>query len=77
MKVIELREVHSNIAKKRPKGGDHSQISIGSIVIVHNDHLPRGLWKLGRIQEVLRGQDRLIRGAVIKVACRETDNIWS
>ena len=55
--LSELREVHSNIAKKRPKGGDHSQISIGSIVIVHDDHLPRGLWKLGRIQAVLRGQD--------------------
>ena len=73
--LSELREVHSNIAKKRPKGGDHSQISIGSIVIVHDDHLPRDLWKLGRIEEVLRRQDGLIRGAVIKVACCDQQHL--
>lgn len=68
--LSKLREVHSNIARKRPTSDDHSQIAIGDIVIVHDDQLPRGLWKLGRIQEVMKGRDGIIRGAVVKFVCR-------
>ena len=40
-----LREVHANTAKKRHRG-DHSQVSVGQVIIVKDDHLPCGLWKL-------------------------------
>ena len=63
--LSELREVHSNIAKNHPKGVARSQIAIGDIVIIHDDQLPRRLWKLGKIQEVMRGKD----GHVDKRSC--------
>ena len=40
----ELRESHRYSAKKTPA---HSSVSRGDVVIVHDDTLPRGLWKLG------------------------------
>ena len=41
------------------------------MVIVHDDSLPRGLWKLGRIQEVIPGADGLPRSALVRVASRD------
>jgi len=45
----------------------HPSLSVGEVVIVHDEHLPRGLWKLGRIQEVMKGRDGQIRGATVKL----------
>ena len=35
-------------------------------MIVHNERLPRGLWKLGQIQELLEGCDGHYRAAIMK-----------
>lgn len=43
-------------------------LSVGDIVIVHNEQLPRGLWKLRRIQELLEG---CYRGAIVKTVTRD------
>ena len=45
-------------------------IKEGDVVIVHDESLPQGLWKLGRIQGVITGRDGKIRGATVKVASR-------
>ena len=65
-----LREAHTHTSKRGP-GDSNAQISVGQIVIVKDEHLPRGLWKLGIVQEVMKGGDGLIRAAVVKVASRE------
>jgi len=65
-----LREVHALISKKHP-GDSKSSISVGEIVIVKDDRLPRGLWKLGIVQEVMKGRDGLTRAAVVKTVSRE------
>ena len=44
-----------------------SHVSKGAVVIVHDDSLPRGLWKLGRIQELFTGQDGLPCSALVMV----------
>ena len=51
----ELRESHRCPAKKTS-----AQISIseGDAIIVHDNTLPHGLWKLGQIEEVLTGSDQ-------------------
>ena len=54
------------ISEKKQPG-----LSVGEVVIVHDEHLPRGLWKLGRIQETIEGRDGQIRGATIKMAKRD------
>ena len=43
------------------------QIVIGDVVLVKEENLPRILWRKGRIINVIRGVDKLIRGAEIKV----------
>ena len=46
-------------------------IAVGDVVIVKDEHLPRGHWKLGVIQQVLTGRDGLTRAAVVKVAASD------
>ena len=41
------------------------------VVIVHDDSMPRGLWKLGRIQELFTGQDGLPCSALVRVSARD------
>ena len=38
---------------------------------MHDEHLPRGLWKLGVIHETIQGRDGKIRGALVKMAKRD------
>ena len=68
----ELRESHRYSAKKTPA---RSSVSKGDVVIVHDDTLPRGLWKLGRIQEVLTGPDQQPRAALVRVASRDRQHV--
>ena len=65
-----LREVHAHISKRHP-ADTKPQISVGDIVIVKDDHQPRGLWKLGIVQELMEGRDGQTRAAVVKVASRD------
>ena len=46
-------------------------ISVGDIVIIHEENCPRGLWKLGRVEELLKGNDGHVRGAVVRVVSKE------
>ena len=59
-----LRESHFHYSRKR----NHSEeISIGDIVVIHNDQKPRGFWNLGRVEETIPGKDGLIRSAIVRV----------
>ena len=40
-------------------------------MIIKDDHLPRGLWKLGIVQEIMKGRDGLMRAAVVKTFSRD------
>ena len=66
--LSELRESHRYASKKTAQA---SNVKRGDVVIVHDDALPRGFWKLGRIQELFSGQDGLSRSALVRVATRE------
>ena len=67
--LAELREAHSYTAKKQSSTSP-SGVEVGDIVVVHDDHLPRGFWKLGRIDSIMKGKDGHIRGATVKVASK-------
>ena len=68
--LAELRETHSYTAR-RQSSTQPTSVEIGDIVIVHDERLPRGLWKLGRIVDVMRGRDGQIRGATVKMASED------
>lgn len=64
-----LREVHAHFSK-RHSDDSNSPILVGEIVIVKDDHLPRGQWKLGIVQEIMRGRDGQTRAATVRVPAK-------
>ena len=51
------------------------QLVIGDVVPVKEENLPRISWRKGRIINVIRGVDKLIREAEIKVRQRNSDKM--
>ena len=45
-------------------------VNVGDIVVVHDDILPRGFWKM--VEELMPGTDGNVRGVVLKIARRGT-----
>ena len=44
------------------------RITVGNVVVIHCDNQPRGMWKLGRVEELLTGADGEHRAAILRVA---------
>ena len=44
-----------------------STVSVGDVIVVHEEFLPRGFWKLGLVKELFRGQDGVTRGALVRL----------
>lgn len=62
--LLELRETH-----RYHRGHTNPpKVSADDVIIVHTKDQPRGFWRLGRVKEVLTGQDGGIRGVVLRVA---------
>jgi hypothetical protein len=58
--LIGLRETH----KASGRTTDPC-ISIGDVVVVHDDSKKRGFWSLGKVEELIHGTDGHVRGAVL------------
>ena len=43
-----------------------AEIAVGDIVIVQNDKTKRNFWKLAKVEELLPGEDGVVRAAAIK-----------
>ena len=61
--LVELRECHRY--HNRTKGLE-SIVSVGDLVLLHDQDRPRGLWKLAIIKSVIKGSDGHIRGAAVR-----------
>ena len=70
--VHELRELHSYAAKKQEKP---TTISVGDIVVIHDEQLPRGLWKLGKVESLMKGHDGQVRGVTLKTTSKDGQRI--
>ena len=69
--LSELRESHRYMSKSSHRIPD---VAIGVIVIVHDDCLPRGHWKLGEVQDIYKGCDGLPRSAMVRVTARNSQH---
>ena len=61
--VTELRNLH----RQRSRPERRMSISVGDVVTVFEDNLPRSQWRLGRVEQLIPGADNCVRTAVIKV----------
>lgn len=62
--LTELRDAHRYGTS--PQGGN-KEITIGDVVLIHDEKHPRAFWKLGKVEKLIKGQDGNVRGAVIRV----------
>ena len=51
----------------KSKGNLQSATSVGDIVIIKNDSTKRNFWKLGKVEQLLMGEDCIVRAAVVRV----------
>ena len=63
--LAELRESHRHLLKK---SHGEPQVSVGDVVIVHEEGLPCSFWKLVRIHDLIVGRDGKTRGATVRIA---------
>ena len=60
--ILQLKNSH----RLKMKDADGQTVAVGDNVIVYEDGLHRGLWKLGRVESLIKGIDGLVLEAVIK-----------
>lgn len=53
-----MRDAHSNANHSHVPS---SSVSVGDVVVVHEEGLPQRFWKLGKIEEVIPGRDGKVR----------------
>uniref|UniRef100_A0A914EQJ5 Glycoprotein n=1 Tax=Acrobeloides nanus TaxID=290746 RepID=A0A914EQJ5_9BILA len=62
-----LRE-HHKTSHRGPRSSTNRHPTIGEVVIVHEEHSPRGAWSMGRIKELIKSKDGYIRVAKVQMA---------
>ena len=56
----DLREAHRMNAKSS------AEAKTGDVVLIQDDNVKRGMWKMGIVEEVIKGKDGYIRGAKVR-----------
>lgn len=65
--LLELREFH----RSRVRGGVPYTLRKGEVVTVYDEGHPRGLWRLGRIEDLIESSDGRVRGVYVKVMSKK------
>ena len=66
--LLGLREQH-RLSPRRNMGD--LEITVGDVVIIHEECLPRSRWRLGRIISLIKGKDGHVRGARVTVITKQ------
>ena len=62
--LTELRESHR---ASTTRGGASIEVKVGEVVTIYDEGQPRGLWRLGRVEEIFETADVASRGARVRV----------
>ena len=61
--LLNLREYHHSREVNREQG----HIQVGDVVIVKEDNVPRGRWKVAVVEHLIVNKDEEIRGAIVRL----------
>lgn len=61
--LIELRDAHRHSPLKHNQS---RRINKGDVVLIHDEELPRGQWRLGVVESLFKGIDGFIRGVSVR-----------
>ncbi|XP_066026285.1 uncharacterized protein [Pocillopora verrucosa] len=61
--LTQLREYH----RYSKRANSLRKVQVGDIVCLHDNKIPRQLWRLGKIERLLPGRDGRVRSAVVRV----------
>ena len=64
--LSELREFHHT---QFERGIAHT-VERGEVVTVYDEGHPRGLWRLGRVEDLIQGSDGKVRGVYVRVSSK-------
>ena len=64
--LLELREFHRSCEKH----GSTYIVQRGDIVTVYDEGHPRGLWRLGKIEDLVCGTDGVVQGVCLRVTSK-------
>ena len=65
--ILELREFH----RTREGKGSMYIVKKGDVVTVYDEGHPRGLWRLGKVESLVRGSDGVVRGVHVRVTSKQ------
>ena len=51
-------------------GGKDSTLEIGEVVVINGEDKNHGRWKIGIVEQLIKGQDKVVRGAKVRVGQR-------
>jgi transposase InsO family protein len=60
--LVQLRE-----HQRRPSSGA-VEPQVGDVVLIKEEKTPRNQWQIGLVRDVIRGSDKVVRGAVVRLA---------
>ena len=61
-----LHEYLINLRESHKLRGAAADIQVGDIVIIHEEGVKRHKWKIGKVEKLIKGNDDIVRGAVLK-----------
>ncbi|XP_057310553.1 uncharacterized protein LOC130648517 [Hydractinia symbiolongicarpus] len=65
--VVNLRESHRSLQNSK----DNPQVKLNDVVLIHEEKVPKSLWKIGKVINLYKGRDGQIRGALVKTQTSE------
>ena len=66
--LLELREFH----RSRTRGGISYTLQKGEVVTVYDEDHPRGLWRLGKVEDLIESSDGRVCGVCAKVMSKKS-----
>lgn len=67
--LLELRNSHRH-GMKNTKNTSSQRIAVGDVVLVHEDNKRRCHWKMGKVEQLIKGKDGKVRGAKVTTSSK-------